>query len=78
MYFKNWNGRELNIREYVLENLDGSDYDSGQLETLSRTVDNISGAFARLVEHLVSKNLMNKEEVQLVIKGFVDIYNKED
>jgi hypothetical protein len=59
--------RDETITQYVERCLDGSDYDSGQLETIARTGGNNSRAISRLIEVLASKGLLTAPEITGIV-----------
>lgn len=64
----------LHVADLVLRELDGSDYDKGQLETIDSTVDKTVDAFGRLLNVLAEKKILTAEEIAQV----VNIYGCSD
>jgi hypothetical protein len=60
------------IANYVEKQLSGVQYDDGLIESLKRQSRNNSHAIGRLLDVLVNKGIIDKEELSWVIKGWVD------
>lgn len=60
------------ISEYVEKQLSGAQYDDGLIESLKKQSRNNSQAISRLLDVLVNKGIIDKEELSWVVKGWVD------
>ena len=69
--FKSHSGRERTMEEFVVEELDGSEYDRGELETMRAEIKKTVEAFAGLLQTLSDKGVLNDVDVFKVVKGFV-------
>jgi hypothetical protein len=57
---------------YAHEKLSGDDYESGQLEAVVRRAENNSAAIGRLLEGLLNTGHLTTDNVEYVLKGFVE------
>ncbi len=55
--------KETSIAAAVDRELDGRDYERGQIEAISETADNTTRAFGKLIEKLYDKNLLDKSDL---------------
>ena len=55
------------INEAVKANLNGEEHDTGQLESIDATVDNIVLCLGDLVQLLVDKNIITEDEVETIV-----------
>ncbi len=62
--------KELELIDHIARSLDGSDYDRGALESCEAQAKNVSEAFARLIEVLVNKNILDKKDVYQIVDGY--------
>ena len=60
------------ISEYVEEQLSGDEYGGGAIESLQRQSRNNSQAIGRLLDVLIHKGIIYKEELSFIVKGWVD------
>ena len=57
------------LHEWIAKELDGTDYDGGELEDIKRTTDNLKDALGRLVHKLHEKGVLDLPEVAEVVRG---------
>lgn len=62
--------KEHELKDYITNELDGSDYERGALEEAAATGDNVAKAFGRLVERLVTKGKLDLNDVHYVVVGY--------
>lgn len=70
MKFKNWKGTELELFDFAVQTLDGSDYERGAVEEAQATADNTKKAFARLIKVLAEQNVLTRVQVYNIITGY--------
>lgn len=63
---------EMELQQFIQSNLDGRDYENGAVEAAQDTADNTAKAFARLIEILVERNQLTKNEVITIVTGYTD------
>jgi len=65
---KNYMGKEFkSISDAVEAHIDGSDYDTGEIETIRTEVNNLTMCVGNLVEILVEKNMLTEKDVEEVV-----------
>ncbi len=57
---------QVTVEYYLGKFLDGSDYERGELETLSAGLNNVHEAFGRLVQTLVDTGKVKVEDVPFI------------
>jgi hypothetical protein len=62
--------REETVAQYAERCLDGSDYESGQIEAIGRGNEKNSRAIGRLLELLATKGLLTAPEVTRVVESY--------
>jgi hypothetical protein len=62
--------REHELKDYVANELDGSDHERGALEEAAATSDNVARAFGRLVERLVVGGKLDLKDAHYIVIGW--------
>lgn len=70
IFFDEFHGRDLTVKEYVEKNLDGTDYERGSVETAQAQANNVSEAFARLISTLFDHKKLQEHEIEYIVKGW--------
>lgn len=67
-----WTGKEkgVSVEDYITTALEDASYDGGRLEAISRTAENTAGALGRLTSLLLSKGILELEDIH-TIAGFL-------
>ena len=68
--FLSRNDKPTTLQEYVEGKLSGYDYDSGQLESLSRQANRNTEAIARLLEKLAELRVLKLDDVPGIVGGY--------
>ena len=76
--FKHWQGRERTAEEFASGELDGSDYERGELETIKAEAGNVKEAFARLIGILHARGDLNEFDVHFIVKGYIPREHAEE
>lgn len=58
------------ISTYTQRELDGTDYDRGQLEAVGAGLDNGHAAFGRLLDLLAEKEIINANELVKIVENY--------
>ena len=67
----NYSDKEYDdIEDFLKSELDGSDYDTGQLETVAYTAENNSKAIGRLMQTLYDNGVLTLKEVHRIATGY--------
>lgn len=61
--------RDETVAEYTEYHLDGSECNSGQIETINRSCNNNRRAFGVLLELLATKGLITAPEITEIVEG---------
>ena len=69
MKIKNDRGHEVEISDFIENEIDGSDQERGQIETTEATAENSAKAIGNLISILREKNLIDDEDVKKVVSG---------
>ena len=63
------NQKQVSVSTYISRQLDGRDYEQGELEDLHSTVDKLHVAFGLLFELLETKKVLTGEEIKKTIQN---------
>lgn len=64
------------IERFVMDTLDGEDYERGRLEEISATADNATKAIGRLCDVLISKEIISVNQLRYIATGSKNIDEK--
>ncbi len=57
-----------NLEGYIIDHLDGNDYDRGVLESAHQATTNISSLLAKLIELLAAKDVLTNEDLSKLLR----------
>lgn len=64
------------LGDLIERNLDGSDYDQGELEDMQQTIYNLKDSLATLLSIMFDKKQLNKNQLKEII-GYIRYDDKE-
>ena len=64
------------LGDLIERNLDGSDYDQGELEDMQQTIHNLKDSLATLLSIMFDKKQLNKNQLKEII-GYIRYDDKE-
>ena len=69
----------FSIEQYVVNELDGSDQENGELEAMSKSICKISRLLGKCIAKLVKHDLIEAEELRELLDGYgVATYVEDD
>ena len=72
MKFKERYGSQtLDLQRFLHKELNGADYELGQLETVQNGHSKLETSFINLIETLVKKEVLSKNDVYMIVYGYV-------
>ncbi|MCP4761046.1 MAG: hypothetical protein GY870_04640 [archaeon] len=60
--------KEEEITDYIQSKIDGSDYDRGQIETISATSLNCAEALGNLIDILRQKDILTDKDIHKIVE----------
>lgn len=63
--------KEQTVEEFIINSLDGADYERGALETAAHQATNTTEALARLVSLLTTQGLLTESQVAYIALGYI-------
>lgn len=73
MKIKNGDGKEVELQEYIKDELVYHAYGGeglGSLENIEYTQEKLTTAFSRLLEHLMKNNQITEEEIKEIVSRY--------
>jgi len=63
--------KDTEVKDYIINCLDGNDYDRGALEATRKTADNACEAIGKLINILANKGLLTATEIKDIAGDFM-------
>ena len=75
---KPYSTSEYDLKSFIESELDGNDYERGSVESAMAQANNVTEAFSRLIETLVSKKQLDRDDVIMIVKGYKPEFHNFD
>jgi len=62
---------DIEVKDYIINCLNGDDYDRGAMEATRKTADNACEAIGKLINILTDKGLLNATEIKDIAGDFM-------
>lgn len=66
-----YSSQTLDLQRFLHKELNGADYELGQLETVQNGHSKLETSFINLIEKLVDKEILSKNDIYMIIYGYV-------